>query len=256
MTVPQKIALRLHRPGAHFSSSKNSNSPNTISVPTDFAEQTEPALRSICVGRPRAMVWHSKAITTSIFKSPVSGRVRVNRTNLADDEQSDLTVHGGVDKAVYVYPSEHYSFWREQLPDFPLPWGAFGENLTTDGLLENGTHIGDRLRIGSAEFAVTQPRMPCYKLGVRFDRADMVKMFLGSGRSGFYLKVVEEGEIGSGDAVTFTARDERAVSVADIVSLYVADNGNQDLLRRATELPDLPESWREYFRKRLREQDA
>ncbi|MGI8401038.1 MAG: MOSC domain-containing protein [Gemmatimonadaceae bacterium] len=229
---------------------------NTVSVAADLAQQAKPGLRSICVGRPRELVWHGKAVTTSIFKSPVSGRVRVNRTNLAGDEQSDLTVHGGVDKAVYVYPSEHYSYWREQLPDFPLPWGAFGENLTTDGLLENETHIGDRLRIGSAEFAVTQPRMPCYKLGVRFDRADMVKMFLRSGRSGFYLKVVEEGEIGSGDAVTFTGRDERAVSVADIVSLYVADDANQDLLRRATELRDLPESWREYFRKRLREQDA
>jgi MOSC domain-containing protein YiiM len=192
MTVPQKIALRLQRPG----------------------------LRSICVGGPREMMWHGKAITTSIFKSPVSGRVRVNRTNLAGDEQSDLTVHGGVDKAVYVYPSEHYAYWREQLPGFPLPWGAFGENLTTDGLVENEIRIGDSLRIGTAEFAVTQPRMPCYKLGVRFDRADMVKRFLRSGRSGFYLKVLTEGEIGAGDAITVTARDEDNPSVAEVAAFY------------------------------------
>jgi MOSC domain-containing protein YiiM len=144
--------------------------------------------------------------------------VRVNYLNLAGDEQSDLTVHGGANKAVYAYPSEHYPYWREQLPDFPLPWGAFGENFTTDGLIETDVRIGDHLRIGSAEFVVTQPRMPCYKLGIRFDRADMVKLFLKSGRSGFYLRVIEEGEVGAGDAITVTARDEDAVSVAEVVT--------------------------------------
>lgn len=176
-------------------------------------------MRSINVGLPREVQWHRKTVTTSIFKAPVSGRIRVSRLNLAGDQQSDLTVHGGVDKAVYVYPSEHYAYWREQLPDFPLPWGAFGENFTTDGLLEDAIRIGDRLRIGTAEFAVTQPRMPCFKLGVRFDRADMVKRFLQSGRSGFYLSVSKEGEVTAGDTVTFIARDEHGVSVADVVSL-------------------------------------
>jgi MOSC domain-containing protein YiiM len=195
--------------------------------------------------------WRRDLVTTSIFKEPVSGRVRVNRLNLAGDAQSDLTVHGGPDKAVYVYPSEHYPYWREQLPDFPLPWGAFGENLTTDGLIETEVRIGDRLRIGSAEFVVTQPRMPCYKLGIRFNRADMVKRFLKSERSGFYLKVVEEGEVGAGDGITRLARDERGVSVADIVTLYTATEVDEDLLRRAIELPDLPRGWRDYFRKRL-----
>jgi MOSC domain-containing protein YiiM len=180
---------------------------------------TTPRLRSINVGLPREIEWHRKTVTTSIFKAPVSGRIRVNRLNLVGDEQSDLTVHGGVDKAVYVYPSEHYEYWREQLPDFPLPWGAFGENFTSEGLLEDAIRIGDRLRIGTAEFAVTQPRMPCFKLGVRFDRADMVKRFLQSGRSGFYLSVSREGEVTAGDTVTFIARDEHAVSVADVVSL-------------------------------------
>ena len=186
----------------------------------DLAQPNAPRLRSVCVGRPRDVEWHGKAVTTSIFKEPVEGRVRVNRLNIAGDEQSDLTVHGGVDKAVYAYPSEHYAYWAEQLPGFSLPWGAFGENLTTDGLLESEIRIGDRLRIGTAEFAVTQPRMPCYKLGVRFDRADMVKRFLRSGRSGFYLKVLTEGEIGAGDAITLIARDEYGTSVAEVVALY------------------------------------
>jgi len=191
-------------------------------------------------------------VTTSIFKTPVAGRVWVNRLNLVGDRQSDLTVHGGIDKAVYVYPSEHYPYWREQLPDFPLPWGAFGENLTTDGLLEDEVFIGARLHIGTAEFVVTQPRMPCFKLGIRFNRADMVKRFLRSGRSGFYLKVMGEGEIGVGDAVSFPARDQVAVSVADIVALYTGKSGDADLLHRATQLPDLPESWRQFFGKRFR----
>lgn len=195
-------------------------------------------------------------MTTSIFKAPVSGRIRVNRLNVVGDQQSDLTVHGGVDKAVYVYPSEHYEYWREQLPGFPIPWGAFGENFTSEGLLEDAIRIGDRLRIGTAEFAVTQPRMPCFKLGIRFDRPDMVKRFLQSGRSGFYLSVSQEGEVAVGDTVTFVARDEHSVSVADVVSLYAADGANQDLLRRASEVPALPQSWRDYFRQRLWEPDA
>ena len=211
---------------------------------------------SINVGGPREVQWRKKTVLTSIFKAPVSGRIRVNRLNLVGDQQSDLTVHGGVDKAVYVYPSEHYEYWREQLPDFPLPWGAFGENFTSEGLLEDAIRIGDRLRIGTAEFAVTQPRMPCFKLGIRFDRADMVKRFLQSGRSGFYLSVSQEGEVTAGDTVTFIARDEHAVSVADVVSLYTADGANQELLRRASNLPALPESWRDYFRQRLWEPDA
>jgi MOSC domain-containing protein YiiM len=218
-------------------------------------------VRAICVGGPREVEWRGDVVTTSIFKAPVTGRVRVNRLNIVGDQQSDLTVHGGANKAVYVYPSEHYPYWREQLPGFPLPWGAFGENFTSDGLLETGINVGDRLRIGSAEFVVTQPRMPCFKLGIRFDRADMVKLFLKSGRSGFYLKVVEEGEVDAGDAVTLTARDERGVSVADhdehrvsvadIVTLYTAPQVSEDLLRRAIDLPALPHGWRERFRQRL-----
>jgi MOSC domain-containing protein YiiM len=213
-------------------------------------------LLSISVGPPRDVEWRGKTIQTSIFKSPVPGRVRVRRLNLDGDQQSDLTVHGGAEKAVYAYPSEHYAFWREELPGVDLPWGAFGENFTTEGLLEASVRIGDRLRAGTAEFVVTQPRMPCFKLGIRFGRPDMVRRFHDSRRNGFYLAVVQEGEVTAGDSFELIARDEHGVTVADVVALYAADAANQDLLRRVSELPALPEGWREYFRKRLWEPDA
>ena len=177
--------------------------------------------------------------------------------NLDGDQQSDLKVHGGVDKAVYVYPSEHYAFWRDALPKAELAWGAFGENFTTEGELDDqAVHIGDRFRIGSAQFVVTQPRMPCFKLGIRFGRPDIIKQFLHSGRNGFYFSVAEEGEVVAGDTIELVASDENGVTVADIVELYTADAANQDLLHRVTDLAALPESWRAYFRKRLWEPDA
>jgi MOSC domain-containing protein YiiM len=179
----------------------------------------------------------------------------VGRFNIAGDQQSDLTVHGGAEKAVYVYPSEHYEYWRRELPDTELPWGAFGENFTTEGLLEQAVGIGDKLRVGSAEFIVTQPRMPCFKLGIRFSRDDMVKRFLQSGRSGLYLAVLREGEVGAGDPIEVTQRDEHGVAVADIVALYSTDTNNQPLLRRAMDVPALPEAWRTYFRQRVWEPD-
>jgi len=208
-------------------------------------------LLSISVGLPREVQWRGKTVRTSIFKAAVARRVRVGRLNLEGDQQSDLSVHGGPEKAVYVYPAEHYAFWRAD-----LPWGAFGENFTTEGMLEDAVHIGDRLRAGSAEFVVTQPRMPCFKLGIRFGRPDMVKRFQRSCRTGFYLAVLREGEVTAGDPLELVAQGEHGVTVADVVGLYMADVANQDLLRRATELPALPEGWRDYFRKRLWEPDA
>ena len=209
-------------------------------------------LISVNVGRPRDVDWHGRVVRTSIWKGPVEGPVRVTSLNLAGDEQSDLSVHGGPEKAVYAYPSEHYEYWRRELPSADLPWGAFGENFTTEGLLEADVRIGDRLRAGSAEFLVTQPRVPCYKLGIRFGRDDMVKRFLHSGRSGFYLTVVREGEVAPGGPFEFAGRDDHGVTVADIAALYARDMDNEDLLRRAVELPALPEGWKEHFRKRLR----
>ena len=208
-------------------------------------------LLSVNVGLPRRIEWKGKIVRTSIFKQPIAGRVRVSTLNVEGDQQSDLTVHGGPDKAVYAYPSEHYPFWRTELPGMDLPWGVFGENFTTAGLLEETVHIGDRFRVGSAEFVVTQPRMPCFKLGIRFNRSDMVKRFLQSGRTGFYFAVLKEGEVAAGDSIKLIEGDEHNIPVADVVNLYRGDAGNQDLLRRVSELPSLPNSWREYFRKRL-----
>jgi MOSC domain-containing protein YiiM len=209
-------------------------------------------LLSVNVGLPREIEWNGKVARTSIFKAPVAGRVRVAKLNIEGDQQSDLKVHGGIDKAVYVYPSEHYTFWREELSGADLPWGAFGENFTTEGGLDDeAVCIGDRFRVGSAEFVVTQPRMPCFKLGIRFGRADIVKRFLHGGRAGFYFAVLQEGEVASGDSIELLARDERGITVAQIVNLYTADATNQDLLRQVSDLPALPESWRDYFRKRL-----
>src|SRR5213078_530292 len=161
---------------------------------------------SVNIGLPRQVTWRGEAITTGIFKEPVAGRVAVRALNLDGDRQADLTVHGGRDKAVYAYPAEHYAYWRAQLPGVELAHGAFGENLTTEGLLEDDVHVGDRFRVASAELIATQPRLPCYKLAARFQRADMVKRFLASRRTGFYFAVAREGEVAAGDAIERVAR--------------------------------------------------
>ncbi len=202
-------------------------------------------------GLPREVTWRGKPVRTSIWKEPVAGRVRISKLNVEGDRQADLSVHGGADMAVYAYASEHYSWWRGELGDADLPWGAFGENFTTEGLLEDRVQIGDRLRAGSAEFIVTQPRMPCFKLAIRFDRPQIVKQFLRSGRTGFYLSVAHEGEVAAGDPIEWMDRAQESLTVADIVSLYPEDSGNREMLRRAAELPALPSAWKDYFRKRL-----
>ncbi|HET7437022.1 MAG TPA: MOSC domain-containing protein [Thermoanaerobaculia bacterium] len=199
---------------------------------------------------PRRVTAGGHIVETAIFKEPVSGSVRVARLNLDGDRQADLTVHGGAEKAVYAYPSEHYPYWREQLGT-ELSWAAFGENLTTAGLTEANLHIGDVLQIGSAEFVVTQPRTPCYKLNIRFDRPDMVKRFHRSGKSGFYLAVTREGHITAGDEIVIASRDAAAISVAQIVQLFEERHPDPELLRRVSELAALPENWRDYFAGRV-----
>ncbi|HSC78684.1 MAG TPA: MOSC domain-containing protein [Candidatus Acidoferrales bacterium] len=205
---------------------------------------------SVNVGRPRRFEQNGKEIVTGIFKAPVAGRVAVRTLNLEGDQQADLEVHGGPDKAVYAYPREHYDYWRAELPDAELPWGVFGENLTVEGLREDELNIGDRLGIGTAEFAVTQPRLPCYKLAFRFGRPDMVKWFLASRRTGFYLRVLREGEVGAGDAIELLSRDPGNVTVADITRLYAFEKDNRELLERAMNVAALPASWRDYFREK------
>ena len=205
---------------------------------------------SVNVGQPREVAYRGEMIRTAIWKSPVAGRVRVTKQNLEGDRQADPSVHGAPDMTVYAYPSEHYEFWRRELPGAELPWGAFGENLSVEGLFENTVRIGDRLRIGSTELAVTQPRLPCFKLGIRFGRKDIVRRFQHSGRTGFYLSVLREGELGAGDAIEHIEYSGDSLTVSDIVSL--ADgNDDPELIRRAAALEPLPESWRKHFQKAL-----
>src|SRR5438132_3774820 len=198
---------------------------------------------SVNVGLPKEVTWQGKIVTTGIFKKPVNMPVMMRTLNLEDEQQADLTVHGGVTKAVYAYPSEHYGYWRTELPGVDLPWGMFGENFTTEGLLEEAIYIGDRFGIGETELMVTEPRMPCYKLGIKFGRADIIKRFLASRRTGFYFAVVREGMVGPGDAVELVGHEQQDISVADITRLYAFDKDDVKLLRQATQIEALPESW-------------
>jgi len=206
---------------------------------------------SVNVGLPRLVVRNGEPVSTGIFKEPIGGRVMMRTLNLDGDRQADLSVHGGPTKAVYVYPAEHYGFWKSEFPAMNLPWGMFGENFTTTSLLETEINIGDKFRIAAAEVMVTEPRMPCYKLGIRFGRTDVIKRFLQSERTGFYLAVLKEGEVGAGDEFEPLARDEHGVRVSDITRLYTREKHNTELLRRAIEVEALPESWRTYFQDRL-----
>jgi MOSC domain-containing protein YiiM len=207
-------------------------------------------IRSVNVAMPRLVAWKGQTFKTGIFKEPIQGPVMMRTLDLDGDRQADLSVHGGPFKAVYAYPMEHYSFWRRELPEIDLQWGAFGENLTTEGLDEAGTHIGDRFRIGAATVMVTQPRVPCFKLAAKFQRDDMLNRFLSSGRSGFYFSVVEEGLVAAGDTIERIHEDESGISVSDINKLF---RGGQDLalMRRATQLEPLPVDWREHFIEKL-----
>ncbi len=208
---------------------------------------------SLNVGLPREVSWHGRIVTTGIFKEPVAGRVLMRKLDLDGDRQADLAVHGGEYKAVYCYPVEHYAYWERELPGRQLPMGMFGENFTTEGMLESEVHLGDRFLIRSAEVVVTQPRLPCYKLGVRFGADDMVKRFLASTQTGFYLAVTREGEVGAGDEIKLISRDANAVPVSEITRLYVAKRftpDDLDSLRRAMKVDALPETWKDYLQER------
>ncbi|HUK54530.1 MAG TPA: MOSC domain-containing protein [Candidatus Binatia bacterium] len=216
-------------------------------------------LVSVNIGLPREVMWHGRIVTTGIFKEPAAGRHALRKLNLDGDRQADLTVHGGEWKAVYCYPAEHYAYWKQELPDRDLPMGVFGENFTIAGLLEAEAHLGDRFSVGSAEVVVTQPRLPCYKLGLRFQSDDMVRRFLASGRTGFYLAVTREGEVGAGDQIIAIARDPNAVPIPEITRLYVAKRYAEDdvaSVRRALRVDVFPESWKAYFRERLLKMNA
>src|SRR5437899_9450529 len=209
---------------------------------------------SVNVGLPREVTWQGKVVTTGIFKDPVKTPVTLRRLNLDGDQQADRTVHGGVNKAVYAYPSEHYGYWRAELPGMDLSLGMFGENFTTEGLLEEAVYIGDRFRIGEAEVMATEPRMPCYKLGLKFGRSDIIKRFVASRRTGFYFAVKREGRVAAGDTVESIGRQQQAISVADITRLYVFQKNDLETLRRAVEVEALPENWKGYFQHQIEKQ--
>lgn len=216
-------------------------------------------LVSVNCGLPREIAWRGATVTTSIYKEPVGERVSLRTLNLDGDRQSDLTVHGGKDKAVYCYPIEYYSYWNKELPGRTLPYGSFGENFTIDGfaqegLAEDSIHVGDRFSVGSAELVVTQPRLPCYKLGIRFESDDMIKHFLKSRRTGFYVAVLREGDVGAGDEITMLSHDPDSVSISEITRLYIAKQfGSEDVhqVRRAISARALPESWKTWFQEKL-----
>jgi MOSC domain-containing protein YiiM len=222
-------------------------------------EPAEMRLISVNTGLPREVMWRGRSVTTAIYKEPVAGRVALRKLNLDGDRQADLTVHGGEFKAVYCYPLAHYDYWKRELPGRELPMAIFGENFTADGFLEDSVHLGDTFSVGSAELVVTQPRLPCYKLGVRFQSDDMVKRFLVSGRTGFYFAVTREGEVGAGDAFAVLARDPHAVPVSEITRLYISKRYAADDLnsvQRALQVAVLPEGWKGYFRARLGRMNA
>jgi len=213
--------------------------------------KSDTKLISVNVGLPRVVMSNGEPVSTGIFKEPLPGRIMLRTLNLDGDRQADLSVHGGPSKAVYVYPSEHYDYWKHELPEMKLPWGMFGENFTTAGLFESELNIGDKFRIGSAVVVVTEPRMPCYKLAIKFGRPDIVKRFLASERTGFYFAVLREGDVGGGDPIQLMERSGHSLTVSHVTQLYTREKHNTELLRRAIDVEALPESWRSYFQHQL-----
>lgn len=209
-------------------------------------------LISVNVGLPIKVKFGNEIVTTGIFKNPIDKRINLKKLNLEGDRQADLTVHGGPDKAVYSYPYEYYDFWRKEFPDISFNWGMFGENLTTEGLFESQVNVGDRFQIGSAQLVATQPRMPCYKLGVKFGRMDIIKKFLKSEKSGIYFKVIKEGEIVINDIIKLIKKDNNNITIKNIVELITKeDKENTILMEKAVKVQDLPQGWKKYFLEKL-----
>jgi MOSC domain-containing protein YiiM len=202
------------------------------------------------VGLPREVEWKGRKVLTGIFKRPVDAKVPVRRLNIDGDGQADPTVHGGPDKAVYAYPIEHYGPWAEHL-GYELSPGNFGENLTTQGLLEDAVHIGDEFRVGTARLVITQPRLPCFKLGIRFGEPGMVKSFLQAGKPGIYFAVLEEGEVGPGDSIERLVEDASRITVSDMLRLVLDQDAAPAALRRLLGVPSLAAVWRKTLEERL-----
>jgi len=198
---------------------------------------------SVNVGRPQLILAQGGPISSGIIKHPVEGPVMVRRTNLDGDRQSDLSVHGGVTKAVYGYPSEYYPLWRHELANPELSFGGFGENLTTQGLFDEEVMIGDRFQVGEAVLVVTQPRMPCFKLAARIT-PDIGHRMIETRRHGFYFSVAQEGSVGAGDEIWLLERPESSLTVAELASIYLGHSIEPELIRRAMALESLSEKWK------------
>jgi MOSC domain-containing protein YiiM len=192
--------------------------------------------------------WRGKTVGTGIFKKPAEHSVRATRRTLEGDRQVDTRHHGGEHKAIYAYPSEHYSTWATELGRTDLELGRFGENLTTEGLLETEVQIGDQFRIGEAILEVTQPRVPCFKLGIAMNDPKFVKIFLESERSGFYLRVLEEGDIVAGDAIEKVFTHPSSITVQKVHHLYFQDSLNKEEIDRVMGIEALSKEWKKQFR--------
>ncbi len=207
---------------------------------------------SVNIGLPKRVFYGKDLVTTGIFKSPVSGLVKLEKLNLQGDGQADLKVHGGLNKAVYAYPKEHYTYWQNKLLRTDLSWGMFGENFTTEGLFEDQVNVGDIFQIGTSEIMATQPRIPCYKLGIKFDDMKVVKEFLNSGKPGIYFSVIREGMVEAGDAIHLLKKDKNNVTIKDILLLYQKKTKNIELMSSAMKVDALPESWKRYFDEQIK----
>jgi MOSC domain-containing protein YiiM len=208
-------------------------------------------LLSVNVSLPREVQHGRKTVTTGIFKEPVNGRVMLRTLNLDGDGQADLIGHGGIYKAAYVYSIENYDYWKRELGRTDFTFGQFGENFTVEGMLEDEIHVGDVFRVGSALVAVTQPRVPCYKLGIKMGLPRFVKMFLASCQVGFYLRVLEEGEVGAGDVFDRVRTDAERMTVREICHLLYFDPENLGGARKALRIQALSPGWRQSFEERL-----
>ncbi len=215
-------------------------------------EPTMPRLLSVNVGLPRDIAWRGRTVHTAVWKDPVPGRCRAGRLNLEGDGQGDLAGHGGEYRAVFVYQMESYRYWQEQLKRVDFVRGQFGENFTIEGLPDDGVCIGDRYRIGSAVFEVTQPRVTCYRVGIRMNEPRMPALLTSSGRPGFYFRVREEGEVGAGDEIVKVGEAKERMTVAEINSLLYSPDHTRDLLERALRIEALSPGWRASFEALLR----
>ena len=212
-----------------------------------------PRLLSVNVGLPRDVTWNGKTVRTSVWKSPVDGRRTVRRLNIDGDAQADLVGHGGEHRAVFVYQMDSYRYWERFLGRNDFTFGQFGENFTIEGLPDNEACVGDRYRIGSAEFEVTQPRVTCFRVGIRMNEPRMPALLVAHHRPGFYFRVLQEGEVGAGDEIVKTADGPERISVAEVDALLYLPGHSSEQLQRALRIPALSKGWQSSFQAMLQQ---